>query len=85
MIKLKYGEGQPVHESLIVEAEVSLGRWMATRRQKDSSEVREGNRAEHSFLLCVTTKAGHLLHDLNDPGLLLYPHRPPAALCRGKL
>ena len=35
MIKLKYGHSQPIHEGLIVEAEVSLGRWMATRRKEN--------------------------------------------------
>jgi len=32
MIKLKYGKGQPIQRNLIVEAEMSLGAWMATQR-----------------------------------------------------
>jgi hypothetical protein len=41
MIKLKYGGGQPVHEPLIVEAELFLCRWIATQRsyRKQSSQV----------------------------------------------
>ena len=43
MIKLKYGKSQPIHEGLIVEAEVSLGRWMATRRKENVRGLRESN------------------------------------------